>query len=320
MELAELKQHIVSKTLRPFYVFTGEEQEVLRTYIQKISEVSGYAITVGSDLSSIYSGLKNVSLVSKPFVYVIYEDKEYTQQDASVFTKTMSGQVIGKNIVILVYSNIDKRTKFYNYHKDAIVEFEKLAPHILLRMVQSKFKCSADNANRLINRCGENYGKILLEGNKAYMLSQVYKISIDAAFEKAFDEDLISIQAENVSQLFLEDLSDGDINSVWFFLQILKGLEEPTLKLLSNMYNLFKPIYQIQSCPAKSDVARKTGLAYNTVQTYKNKTAIFSDRTLLKALESIRRCETDIKSGRIPESLCIEKCLCDIFLAEKKII
>ena len=320
MDLAELKQQITTKILRSFYVFTGEDQEVLRTYIKKIVEVSGMDMVIGAEFSQVYSGLKNVSLVSKPFVYVFYEDKEYTQQDPSVFAKTISGQAIGNNIVIMVYATIDKRTKFYNSHKDIIVEFEKLSPHILLKMVQSKFKCSQDNANRLINRCGENYGKILLEGDKASYISKIYNISIDKAFEKAFDEDLISIQAENVSAMFLEDLADGDRHSVWFFLQILRGMDEPTLKLLSNMYNMFKPIYQIQSCPAKMDITKKTGLAYNTVQTYKDKTGIFSEAALLRALESIRRCEVDIKSGRLPENICIEKCLCDIFLTDQKII
>ena len=85
-------------------------------------------------ISSIYSRLQNNTLMNKPNCYVIRDDKDYLRQE-KIWAGLNSGVTQGKNVIILIYTNLDKRSKFYKSHTDMLTEFEKLIPEVLAKYI-----------------------------------------------------------------------------------------------------------------------------------------------------------------------------------------
>lgn len=164
MTVSEIKSQIKSKQLKDFYIFTGEEWQVQRIYIQQIAKVKGYEVKYIDSITDIYASLQNKSFVSKNCVYVAINDKEL--QTSEKLQAKINGGLLGDNIFILILTNIDKRLKFYKQYKDIICEFEPLQENILIKYIQKEINLSIDNCKKLIEVCEGSYGRILLEVDK----------------------------------------------------------------------------------------------------------------------------------------------------------
>ena len=88
-------------------------------------------------ISSIYSRLQNNTFMNKPNCYVIRDDKDYLSQE-KIWAGLNSGVTQGKNVIILIYTNLDKRSKFYKSHTDMLTEFEKLIPEVLAKYIKKE--------------------------------------------------------------------------------------------------------------------------------------------------------------------------------------
>ena len=81
MNLAELKESIVSKNLRNVYIFTGDEIRVMDIYIKQIATVQKRIVTRKDSVASIYKQLKIKSLGEFSNVYVILNDMDFLKQE-----------------------------------------------------------------------------------------------------------------------------------------------------------------------------------------------------------------------------------------------
>ena len=160
MNVTEVQSQIKTKNLDNFYIFTGEEWEVQKIYINQISKVSNKQVKRIDSITDVFSTLRNKSFISQSYIYVARDDKEFMQNEK------LYNLNLGDNIFILLITNVDKRTKFYKTFKDKICEFGHLKPEILKKYIQKEIDLSDKNCDKLMEVCDFDYGKILLEINK----------------------------------------------------------------------------------------------------------------------------------------------------------
>ena len=69
----ELKKHYV----RPFYLFYGPNLELMRNYIQRISELTGLELKYVDSCSSVIEILKQKTFLPSDYIYVVLNDNDY---------------------------------------------------------------------------------------------------------------------------------------------------------------------------------------------------------------------------------------------------
>lgn len=163
MTIQEVKSDIMSKKLRNFYIFTGEEWQVQNIYIHKMSDLLGGIVYADSFLD-IYDSVRNKSLFSVAKLYIVRDDKELMTSEK--LQSQIANGLLGKNTLILLVSSVDKRTKFYTKYKSITCEFEPLQPPLLKKYIKKEINLSDKNCDALISVCENNYGRILLEIDK----------------------------------------------------------------------------------------------------------------------------------------------------------
>ena len=164
MDASTLKGWIQQKQIPSFMVFSGPEWAVQRIYINKVAETVGGVLKYVDSIADIYGTLRSKTLISSRNVYVIRDDKEILSNEK--LQSQLKGNLLGQNILILLLTTVDKRTKFYKQYKDDIIEFESLKPMVLRKYIQKEIPLSDSNCDKLMEICEYDYGRCLLEIDK----------------------------------------------------------------------------------------------------------------------------------------------------------
>lgn len=305
MKLNELKGELVRKTVQPLYVFTGEELAIMGVYIKKIVSTANSVCKRVDSVRSIFSKLQNNSFITKPTCYVIRDDKEYLTQE-KVWADMNSGKHLGNNIIILVYTNIDKRSKFYKQHSEQIVEFEKLTPDILVKYVKKEIALKDDTAALLVDLCDNNYSRILLECDKIKHLATVRKCDCEMAFRYAINEKVIYKSPKDVIFNFVDAVCQRQVQSCYPLLNELIAINESPLAMISLLYNNFRAMLLVQSAKGQPEISKVTGLTPWQVKLAKEKGNHYSVAELVEAIKVIRNAEKGVKTGGIEQNMAVD--------------
>ncbi len=311
MELHQLKEQVVKKTLQPLYIFTGEEIAIMNIYIDKIAEIIGVKPNRVDSVSSIFSRLQNQSFLSKPNCYVIRDDREYMQQE-NVWESMNLGTVQGDNIIILVYTNLDKRSRFYKQHTDRLVEFEKLIPEVLAKYIKRDIGLDIKEGVQLANICDCNYSRIILECDKLKQLAAAKDINIHAAYQIALQERLIYIEPKDVIFDLIDAACKRQVGRSFDLWEELKLINESPLGVISLLYTNFRSMLLVQSAGAGADITKRTGLTGWQVKLAKEKGVNYNIGELVSAIRTIRETEKGIKTGAIEQNMAIDYILTSI--------
>ena len=314
MNVAEVKKHIKDKKPLSYYVFTGEEIEVMNIFINKIAEVSGSTLARVDSLSSVISALQNRSFLSPKTCYVIRDDKEYMSAE-NLWEKFESGEIQQGNIVIMLYTNLDKRSKFYKHSENRLVIFESLSHENLKREIQKRINLSDSNTDKLIDICEGNLGRILMEIDKIKSYHQGYRLPADGYYDGVFEDLLkdgtIYQPAQDCIWDFVEAVLTHKPKRSFGLMQEALEFGNPTLTLISVLYKDTKQLLQVQACPY-DDVAKSTGLSGWDIKRARSRIDKYSNRELINAMKIIREAEKGIKSGNIEESMALDYILINI--------
>lgn len=295
MEVADVQKQIKQKNLNSIYIFIGEEIEVQRIYINKIIEVSDLPLIKAESVSSIYVKLTQKSFVSKDNIYLIYNDVEFAT-NANAYEKIVN--LVGNNIIILVYSDIDKRCSLYKKHGNDIVDFKPLSDDLLIKYVQKNIDLSENNCKSLIKICESNYSRILLEIDKikAYKQSLPYNIDVNSVFlDLLLDGTINRVMHDDIFEL-CNNISGGYIdNSIKLYNQY-KSLNDNPMTLISVLYTNMKQMLQVQSCNSK-DISKSTGLTGWQISQIQKRIGAYSNDELINAMRLLQKVESGIKSG-----------------------
>lgn len=305
MQIHELKEQLVKKIVQPLYIFTGEEIAIMNIYIDKIAKLTGSKAKQVDSVGSIFGKLQNQSFMNKPSCYIIRDDKEYLAQE-KIWDTLNSGAVQGDNVIILVYSNLDKRSKFYKHHVDMLTEFEKLIPEVLAKYIKKEIGLDVKKGVQFAELCDCNYSRILLECDKIKHLAAARKCDIEVAYAIAIKEKLIHVEPKDVIFELIDAVCKREIIRSYKLLEELMAINESPLGIISLLYTNFKSMLLVQSAGAGADMSKRTGLTPWQVKLAKEKGVHYSIDELVRAIRTIRETEKGIKTGAIEQNMSVE--------------
>jgi DNA polymerase III delta subunit len=311
MQLHELKERLVKKTLQPIYIFTGEEIAIMDIYINKIAEIMNTQPKRVDSVASIFGRLQNQSFVNKPSCYVIRDDKDYMQQD-KIWEQMNNGLLQGNNTIILVFTNLDKRSKFYKQHLDMLTEFEKLIPEVLAKYIKREIGLDINKAVKFAELCDCNYSRILLECDKVKHLAQANNINIDQAYDMAIRENLIYTSPKDVIFELVDAVCKRQAIRSYTLLEELMAINENPLGAISLLYTNFRSMLLVQSAGAGADITKRTGLTPWQVKLAKEKGVHYNISELVRAIRIIRETEKGIKTGAIEQDMSLDYILANV--------
>lgn len=305
MELLQVRNELRQKKVRPFYIFAGEEWQVRKIYIHKIAEIRNADILYIDSISDIYKSLSIKSLFPKNKIFILIDDKQLMKDDKLI--SNLTTELLHENVLILLISTLDKRTKFYKTYKDTIVEFSTLQRNLLKRYAYKEITLSENNVDILIDICESNYGRMLLEIDKI----KRYGDGKDESFKNLLAEGVIYQPSQDEIFNCVDAILKRTPYLAFELLQECVQVGDSMLSLLSVLYTNAKQVLQVQSYDG-NNIEKSTGLSSWQIKKIKEKCGRYSISELVYMLKLIQKVESGIKSGTIDESIAMEYVLCNV--------
>lgn len=307
MDIGLLKRQIKSKQLGHFYVFTGIESKVQDIYLDKMAEISGAVIKRIESVSECYA--QTATLFSNTKLYVCRDDMQFIKSD-----KALSNicEVLGDNILVLVMSNIDKRSKLYKQFNDLIVEFNPLSTELLYKYIGKEIQLSSYWLDKFIEVCENSYSRILIEIDKIKTYATAMNITYDKSLAELLQCGAIYTPPKDAIFTFVDCVLKRDVKSAYDNYLDCCAIGEPSLRLLTVLYSNFKKVLQVQSCTSK-DIENSTGLSTWEIKCTRDKLDYYSDGEIVRILKEINSVEQSIKRGIIAQEIAMDYMLTFIF-------
>ena len=318
MKLHELQKQIVSKKLDKVYVFTGEEIGVMDIYLDKIYSIAGCDVVRMESVQEAYAKMTQRRISGAPRCFVVRDDKEFLKQD-KIWDTVFSLADKSPDYLILIYSSIDKRSKFYKQNTERLTEFEKLSPELLAKYISKKLPGIKErDARKLAEICECNYSRILLECDKIrHYAHRTQKSNGAVDFGKAMniliEQGVIFQPIGDITFKFTDAILTRDYKNTSRYLREARQKGEPEVMILSILYNGFRQILMVQGLGRdQRDAVKRTGLTSWQVKMAQEKQGHYSISELIKALKIIRFAEMGIKTGQIDADVSLEYVIVNI--------
>lgn len=301
MNLVELRKQIKSGSLNNLYIFTGEETKIMKIFLDQMAEAKNCEIVPLESAVNFYNKLGVNSLVKKPAIYTITDDVAYTKQTEAVWNKVLRLPKNSPEIVVFIYNNLDKRTKFYKFFEKFIVEFVKLSENVVAGYLVKDYGISKYTADYIVKCCKANYTMSLLELNKLLCYKNLHNISEEDAFSCCKEENiLVNLKDENGLQYFIKSFLAKEFTVCFEFVKQLDLKNDPPLKILAYLYNSFRVLFDV--------VAYESRLSYKKGESVSNFWAVknveifglqWSIKQVYEMLKYLQQLEEHIKTGNI---------------------
>lgn len=309
MDITVVKQQIQKKEVQHFYIFVGEEIEVMKVYIDKIAECINVKPTRADSVADIMPKLTSNSFLSTPQCYVIREDNEFIKSDA--VQDFVDEKIQNQNIVILCFYSLDKRTKFYKAYNSSIVEFNRLNERNLSVLIAQKIQLSERSTKMLMEICEFDLGRIYLEIDKIKTYSECNKLTYEASLTELINAGTIYEPPYDAIFDFVDAVLKRKVKLAYNLYQQCRDIGESNLALLSVLFTNAKAVLQVQSCTSK-DIAKSTGLTGWQIKCAKDKCGYYRNRELVQMMRIVQNTEKGIKTGEIEEGIAIEYVLVNV--------
>ena len=309
MDITVVKQQIQKKEVQHFYIFVGEEIEVMKVYIDKIAECINVKPTRADSVADIMPKLTSNSFLSTPQCYVIREDNEFIKSDA--VQDFVDEKIQNQNIVILCFYSLDKRTKFYKAYNSSIVEFNRLNERNLSVLIAQKIQLSERSTKMLMEICEFDLGRIYLEIDKIKAYSECNKLTYEASLTELINAGTIYEPPYDAIFDFVDAVLKRKVKLAYNLYQQCRDIGESNLALLSVLFTNAKAVLQVQSCTSK-DIAKSTGLTGWQIKCAKDKCGYYRNRELVQMMRIVQNTEKGIKTGEIEEGMAIDYVLVNV--------
>ena len=304
MKINELITQISKKEFNRIYIFTGDDWKLIQLYVDKICSVAKTERKYCNTIYDVINSLNGVSLFTANNCFVLRDDKD--MQDESKFNKIKT--MLGNNILILIYTRIDKRNRFYKQNNANIVEFEKLDTNTLLNYCSKQIDLNVANMRHLIEICENDLGRILLEIDKI----KHYGGNSDETFELLLSKNLIYEPPTDAVFDLVDAILKYDSKRAYEMLQNCKEIGEANLVILTNIFNNAKQVLQVQSYKG-SDAEQETGLSSWQIRKARERGGVYSNRELINIMKVVQKIEEGIKTGKIEDEMSVEYLMEEIF-------
>ena len=323
MKLPDLQKQIVSKNIDRVLLLFGEEVAIMDVYLDKIYKATGGDVLRFDTVKEAYAKMVQKRITTGASrVFVVRDDKDFFKADKE-WGKVFNAAENGADYLIVIYSSMDRRSKFYKQNQEKLCEFEKLSSSVLAGYIDKLLPgMSASEKEQFAQVCECNYSRILLEADKvkhyAHALddkSNITAMSIDygMCFEKLLKQGVIYQPVGDITFLFTDAiLTRNRANTAKYLLQA-KAIGESEILTLSVLYNGFKQILMVQGLGKdQSEPSKRTGLTPWQVKMAKEKQGHYSIPELVNALKVIRFAEKGIKTGAIDADVAVEYVIVNI--------
>ena len=305
MDLSTLKAHIKNKTFDPFYIFTGPEVGVMDIYIRQIAKVQDADVVMLDGIEDLAKKMHKGSIVRNAHIYILRDSKQFIQ-DNDLATKITSTGALTGDILILVYTSIDKRSKVYKTFQDKIVDFQPMKPEILTKYIQKEIQLSDNACAKLIEVCESDYSRILLEIDKIKRYAKSVDDSPEFAFRTLLAAGAIFQPLKDAVFDFVDAVLKGQKELSFYLLKSSYEFGEATMILLSNLYNSTKQLLQVQSYSGEGKITEATGLTPFQVKLASGRKGRNSLGDLIYLMRLVRDTEKGIKTGQIEDAMALE--------------
>ena len=311
MNITDVKTDIKNKTIKPYYIFAGEEIEIQRIYINKIAEVIEYQVVRPNSIADVWDSIITPTLFDTPAVYVVRDDKDLMQSD--ILQTQIEQNNLNGNIIIHLLSSLDKRTKFYKANSAKIVLFERLSTEMLIKYCQREIALNRANCERLIAICENDYSRLLLEIDKIkkYMQATKAEDTPDNSFEMLLAENAIAVPSQDAIFDLVDAILKRQICRVYDLLEQCYAVGEANMVILSVLYTNAKQVLQVQACESQ-DIVKSTGLTSFQVKCAKEKCGHYYHDELVDMLRLIQKIQKGIITGQIEDDLSVNYLLVNI--------
>lgn len=292
---------IKSGQLSPFYIFYGDEHQVMKTYIEQMAKRNNLEKQYVESIYDLTSKARTSSLIKTRHLYIIMDDKDYLTND-KLWDKFRG---LKDDVVIFYYTKADQRLKFWKKFKDRAVEFKKLDEDMLIKYIRKDFDLDKLLCIKLINVCENDYGRILLELDKINQYSRAMNITENEACIQFLKDGTIYRPPKDAIFDFVNAVLDRDVPRAYKMLEQSYAVGEANMVLLSVLYTGARNLLVYQS--AKNSVPTGlTGWQQKNVAPFKNR---YSNGELVKMMMLIREAESGIKKGLMPDEMSVESVL-----------
>lgn len=311
MDVSSLKSHIKLKTIPTFLIFAGPEWKVQEIYLNQIAKVKSCEIKRIDSIADIYTQLRNKSFVRKPVIYVVRDDKELMTNEK--LQAQIDSDLLGQDMLILLLTTVDKRTKFYKKYKEAIVEFEPLADAVLKKYIKKEINLTDQNCDILIDVCEHDFGRILLEIDKIKrcMIAGKDEDMPNNIFRMLLANGTIYRPPYDAIFDLVDAILDRKVNRTFDLLQQSYESGEATMVMLSVLYNNAKAVLQVQTYEG-DNLSKATGLTGWQIKNAKVHVKKYSDEELVHMLKLIQKVESGIKTGKMEDEFAMQYLLIHI--------
>lgn len=321
MKLSDLQKQIVSNDIDRVLLLFGEEVAIMDIYLDKIYKITQGDVLRFDSVREAYAKLVQRRITtSGSRVFVVRDDKEFIKADKE-WAKVFKAAENSTDYLILVYSTMDRRSKFYKQNQEKLCEFEKLSSSVLAGYID-KLLPGMTNAQkeRFAEVCECNYSRILLEADKIKHFAQTmdsrtpgYNISYGDCFEKLLHLGVIYQPIGDITFSFTDAILTRNYKDTAKYLAQAKASGESEILTLSVLYNSFKQILMVQGLGKdQSEPCKRTGLTAWQVKMAKEKQGHYSIAELINSLKVIRFVEKGIKTGAIDSDIAVEYVIVNI--------
>ena len=304
MELWQLKDKINNKIIPNFLIFTGPELGVMDIYINQIAKVLDSTPKRSDNVASVVSSSKIISLTSGVKYNVVRGDKSFISSE-KLHEKVKNL----KDYLIVIYDNLDKRSKLYKEFEDNIVTFDHMDENTLYTLLSRKIDLKPENIKWLMHACTYDYSRCLLEIEKL-KLFEAPDVDINALFEQFRQDGVFHAEIGDILFEFVDAVMSRKKASSWKLYELLKLKGESNMKILSLLYTNFKALLSVQFC--KDPTIENTGLTAHQITVNKHRRGVYKDYELLNIIKLLSQTDFNIKNGLIEEPISVEYLLVKI--------
>lgn len=297
-DTSTLKAWIKTDKLPDVLIFTGPEVEMQSIYIRQIAKTRNAEIKNIEDLHKLGAGTRSKSFINKRTVYVLRDCKEYQDDKAAAFVADAMRS--SGDLLIVIYSTLDKRTKWFKTNEDRIINFEHLSTSILKKYVAKEVQMDDVRMTKLIEVCENDYSRILLEIDKIRQYMTARKCSAADALDYLLECGVIYTPPRDAVFDFVDAVFKHKPKQAFRLLEETYAGGEATLIILTNLYNAAKQLAQVQAYSG-DDICGATGLTPFQVKLASGRKGVYSTKSLIQAMRIIREAEKGIKTGTIEE-------------------
>lgn len=307
MNLMELKKALKEDRIDTLYVFYGIEYAVLDVYITKLKEKFNGKCCSFDSVRELVKKISSFSLLGDDSntLYVVREDKDFQTDDA--LWDILEQRLKAKNSsLILKYSTLDKRSKFYKRFGEIATEFDRMSDSVVIKHIKQELGVDSTDAKELAVICGYDYGRLLLEMNKVINYAQYHHISNTDAIRIGFNTGMFYKEVEGEIYDLINAFMSRDINRIKKSICEFKCRGDNPIAFVSILHNTAKAILQIKCIGRSNKMSEVTGLTPYQIKNGYNYVNCFSTKELIRIIKYCKYCDNCVKSGSLDANMVVD--------------